>query len=322
VRRRIRAFLAVNAALLALLGLAGGVGCAQIAYRVAIPFLYEEAELPESQILRDVAYRDDFGADPLKHRLDVFLPASAAPVDGAHANAWPLLVFVHGGGWTSGDKALRVGGADVYANIGRFFAAHGIGAAVISYRLQPEVRWQDQVDDVERAVAVLRERVAGWGGDPRAIFLSGHSAGAQLATWAALAPGAVPVCGLIPISGAGFDLADEETYLLGASRDYYAERFANGSRDDAWAESASVVRLVRAALPPALILYAEDDYAALQRQARVLDEALRAQGADSRVVVVPDQSHTSIVLTLSRDDRTAAPAMLAFIRSHARSPRC
>jgi acetyl esterase/lipase len=193
---------------------------------------------------------------------------------------------------------------------------------VISYRLQPGVRGQDQVDDVERAVEALRERIAGWGGDPRAIFLSGHSAGAQLATWAALAPGAARVCGLIPISGAGFDLADEETYLLGASRAYYAERFANGSHDDAWIESASVVRLARSELPPALILYAEDDYPSLRRQAHVLDEALRAHGAESRVVVVPDQSHTSIVLTLSCDDRTAAPEMLAFILSHARSPRC
>jgi acetyl esterase/lipase len=210
----------------------------------------------------------------------------------------------------------------VYGNIGRFFAAHGVGTAVVSYRLQPEVGWQDQVDDVERAVAMLRARVPGWGGDPGAIFLAGHSAGAQLATWAALAPGAAPVCGLIPISGAGYDLADEETYLLGASRAYYAKRFANGSRGDAWTQKASVVRLVRPEPPPALILYAEDDYPSLRRQAQVLDQALRASGAESRVVVVPDQSHMSIVLTLSRDDRTAAPAMLEFIRSHARSPRC
>ena len=227
--------------------------------------------------------------------------------------AWPLLVFVHGGGWTSGDKGLRVGGADVYGNIGRFFAAHGVGTAVISYRLQPDVGWREQVDDVEHAVAWLRAHVAERGGDPRAIFLAGHSAGAELATWAALAPGEPPVCGLISVSGAGFDLADEQTYALGASRDYYAERFASGSADDAWIENASVVRLARPELPPALILYAEDDPRSLQRQAHVLDDALRAQDVESRVVVVPGQTHTSIVLTLSRGDRTAAPAMLEFI---------
>jgi acetyl esterase/lipase len=294
-------------------------GCTQIAYAIAVPFLYTTAELPEAQVVRDVAYRDDPGADPVKHRLDLFLPSAS---EGSNGRGWPLLVFVHGGGWTSGDKGLRVGGADVYGNIGRFFAARGIGTAVISYRLQPGVAWRDQVDDVERAVAWLRENIPTWGGDGQAIFLSGHSAGAQLATWAALAPAAPPVCGLIAVSGAGFDLADEQTYALGASRDYYAARFGEGSQGADWTEQASVVRLARPDVPPALILYGEDEMRPLQRQAHVLDEALRAQGAESRVVVVPGQTHTSIVLTLSRPDRTAAPAMLDFIRSVSRSSRC
>jgi acetyl esterase/lipase len=297
--------------------LLGPAGCTSIVEGAAIPFLYVEAELPDGQVVHDVAYRDDAAADPHKHRLDLFLPA--ADPQGV---AWPLLVFVHGGGWTSGDKSLRVGGADVYGNIGRFFAAHGIGTAVISYRLQPDVGWREQVDDVEHAVAWLRAHVAQRGGDPREIFLAGHSAGAELATWAALAPGEPPVCGLISVSGAGFDLADEQTYALGASRNYYAERFASGSADDAWIENASVVRLARPELPPALILYAEDDPRSLQRQAHVLDEALRAQNVASRVVVVPGQTHTSIVLTLSRGDRIAAPAMLEFIERQANSPRC
>lgn len=297
--------------------LLGLTGCTQVVYGVAIPFLYVEANLPEAQVVHDVAYRDDVDADPTKHRLDLFLPA--APADGA---AWPLLVFVHGGGWTSGDKGLRVGGADVYGNIGRFFASRGIGTAVISYRLQPDVGWRDQIDDVEHAVAWLRAHVGARGGEPRAIFLAGHSAGAQLAAWQALAPSKTPVCGLISVSGAGFDLADEQTYALGASRDYYAARFARGSEGDGWIVNASVVRFARPELPPALILYADDDPRSLQRQAHVLDEALRAQGDASRVVVVPGQTHESIVLTLSREDRTAAPAMLEFIESNARSPRC
>ena len=294
-------------------------GCAEIAYRIALPILYSEVEIPEAQVVRDIAYRDDPAADPHKHRLDLFLPFAEV---GSNGTGWPVLVFVHGGSWTSGDKGLRVGGADVYGNIGRFFAARGVGVAVISYRLQPEVAWRAQVDDVERAVAWLRENVAAWGGDGRAIFLSGHSAGAQLATWVALDPAAPPVCGLIAVSGAGFDLADEETYALGASRDFYEDRFGDGSPDGNWTESASAVRWVRPHLPPALILYAEKDPRSLQRQALLLDAALRSQGAETRVVVVPGQSHTSIVLTLSRADRGATPVMLEFIRAVNRSSRC
>jgi acetyl esterase/lipase len=294
-------------------------GCTRIVYGMAIPFLYTEAELPDAQVLRDVAYREGPAADPVKHRLDLFIPTGS---EGSNGSGWPLLVFVHGGGWTSGDKGLRVAGADVYGNIGRLFAARGVGAAVISYRLQPEVGWREQAADVESAVAWLRENIPAWGGNGQAIFLSGHSAGAQLATWVALEPAGPPVCGLIAVSGAGFDLADEQTYALGASRAYYEARFGEGDPKANWTEQASAVRLARPDVPPALILYGEDEMRPLQRQAHVLDEALRAEGAESRVVVVPGQTHTSIVLTLSRPDRTAAPAMLEFIRSVRRSSRC
>ncbi len=290
----------------------GAVGCASTATRVAMVFLYERADLPEDRVVMDVPYRLDRGADAEKHRLDLFL---------AEGTGWPVLVFIHGGGWTSGDRALRAGGADVYANIGRFYASRGTGVAVISYRLQPEVEWQDQIADAASATAWVHENIAGYGGDPNAIFLSGHSAGAQLATHVALDPealaslGVAPgsVCGLIAVSGAAYDLDDPETYELGASRRYYEKRFRNGDTTDRWKRVASPVRFARADAPPALILYAGGEWASLQRQAAVLHEALQASGAKSRLVEVPGEDHYRIVLTLSRDDKTAGPAMLDFI---------
>src|SRR5439155_18980367 len=91
-------------------------------------------------IHRDICYRE--GSADEKHRLDLFLP---------HGTNWPILIFIHGGGLTSGDKALRVSGADVYGNIGRFYASQGIGVAVINYRLQPKVTWREQAEDVAHA---------------------------------------------------------------------------------------------------------------------------------------------------------------------------
>ncbi len=161
--------------------------------------LYEKtAALAEHQLI-DLAYREDEGSDPVKHRLDLFLP---------EGEGWPVLVFVHGGGWTAGDKSLRAGGADVYSNIGRFYAAQGFGTAVINYRLQPAVTWREQVDDVARAVAWVHANIAEHGGDPDAIFLIGHSAGAQLSTFVALDRrpleklGVSPdvLCGVVPVA--------------------------------------------------------------------------------------------------------------------------
>ncbi len=294
-----------------------GAGCTDLVYRVGIPLFYEEADLPASQIVRDVAYREGAGSDPEKNKLDLFLPApSAAPA--------PVLVFVHGGGWTTGDRAFSPGGYDVYGNIGRYFAAHGVATAVISYRLIPDVHLEQQIDDVAHAVAWVHANAGRYGADPDAIFLSGHSAGGQLSAWVTLdrsrlAAVGVPesaIRGVLPASGAGYDMADEETYRLGADRDYYEQRFRNGDTGDGWKRAASPIRFVRADAPPFLVLYASGETEALQHQSKLLFSALRGAGAEAELLEVPAGSHERMVLTLSRDDKVAGPAMLAFIRAH------
>src|ERR1051325_5965522 len=110
--------------------------------RAGLAVLYKPVMLGEDQVRRDIAYRKN--SEDQKHRLDLFLPAGSG---------WPGLIFVPGGGLCSGDKEVRVGGADVYGNIGRFYASRGIGVAVINYRLQPLVSWRQQVEDVACATA-------------------------------------------------------------------------------------------------------------------------------------------------------------------------
>lgn len=122
------------------------------------------------------------------------------------------------------------------------------------------------------------------------------------------------ICGVISISGAGLDLGDEETYRIGADYAYYEKRFAVGSTDDAWKREASPVTYIDANDPPFLILYAGGEGRALQHQAHVLAGRLTDAGVPNEVVVVPGENHSRIVLTLSRDDKTAGPAILRFIR--------
>ncbi len=297
-----------------------GLGCVNALYSVSywagMPFVYEHADHPDDHRVRDISYASSPGADPDKQRLDLFVPEEKAP--------WPVLVFVHGGGWTEGDRSLRAGGRDVYANIGRYFASRGVGTAVISYRLQPQVTWREQLDDVSQAVAWVHDHVAGYGGDPQRIFVSGHSAGAQLVTWVALdetrlarlGAGNPRLCGLIPVSGAALDLTDEQTWALGASPAYFEQRFGDGESGEAWQREASPIFHVRQDSPPTLVIYASGEPEDIKRQSVLLDRALRAAGAESRTVLVPDEDHYRIILALSRPDKTAAPAILEFIRSH------
>ena len=216
--------------LLVLLAFAVAASGCGLLLRLGVGLVYDRVDLPAEQVIRDVAYADDGLA---KHRLNLFLPTPDSVRADRAADGWPTVVFVHGGGWTEGDKDLEVGGADVYNNIGRFFASRGIGAATVSYRLLPGVRWPAQIDDVAAAVAWLHAHVADYGGDPDGLILMGHSAGSQLAVRVALDPeplrslGLAPdlVCGVIAVSGAGYDLRDEETYALSDDPGYYARRF-------------------------------------------------------------------------------------------------
>jgi len=285
-------------------------GCSAVE-RVGIHFLYKKAELPESQVVRDKAYRDE--SSP-KQRLNLFLPDSSG---------WPVFMFVHGGGWNTGDKDLTVGGADVYGNIGRFLASHGIGVAVINSRLLPQASWREQIEDVADATAWVASHIAGYGGSPNRLFLSGHSAGTQIAARIALDPaplekrGLSPriLCGVIAVSGAGLDLQDALTYELGEDIHYYEKRFRDGDGDESWKKTASPVSFANALAPPFLIIYAGGESKGLQRQSQLLHEALISRGAQSQIVIVPGQSHQRIVPTLSRPDKVAGPAILEFLQS-------
>ena len=287
-------------------------GCGAVEW-LGVRLLYEEATLPVDRVLADVPYRDGPDSDAVKHRLDFFLPAG---------EGWPVLIFVHGGGWTAGDKGLMAGGADVYRNIGRFYASQGIGTAVISYRLQPAVTWREQVDDVAHAVAWVKAHAASHGGDPGSLFLMGHSAGAQLSAYLALDArpleklGLSPrvLCGVIPVSGAGYDLADDKTYELGAERPWYEERFRAGDPGDAWLHDASAINYVQREAPPFLLIHVTNEWKSLHHQNRLLHTALTEAGAQSELVVVPGQGHNRMVLTLSRQDKTPVPEILRFVR--------
>jgi acetyl esterase/lipase len=278
--------------------------------RIGIYFLYEKAELPESQVVRDKAYGE--GGSP-EQRLNLFFPDSPG---------WPVLIFVHGGGWTAGNKDMTAGGADVYGNIGRFFASHGIGVAVINYRLLPQVSWREQIEDVADATAWIASHIADYGGSPNRLFLSGHSAGTQIAVRVALDPapltkrGLSPrtLCGVIAVSGAGLDLQDARTYELGEDIHYYEKRFRDGDAGESWKQAASPISFVSASAPAFLILYAEGESKGLQRQSELLHEALANAGTQSQIVIVPGQSHQRILLTLSRPDKVAGPAILEFLQ--------
>src|SRR5690606_20570617 len=115
-------------------------------------------------ITRDVAYGDD----PLQV-LDLYVPRAAAD------KPRPVLLFVHGGGFTGGDKH----GPFYPDNVTAWAASHGMVGVNINYRLAPANPWPAGASDLAAAIAWTRANIAKHGGDPDRIILWGHSAGAN-----------------------------------------------------------------------------------------------------------------------------------------------
>lgn len=108
---------------------------------------------------RNVAYEVGAG-----HTLDIYQPRGLT-------RPAPVVVFFYGGGWDSGDKAE-------YEFVGASLARAGFVAVIPNYRVFPQVVWPAFLQDNAAAVAWTRAHIAGHGGEPRDMFLMGHSAGA------------------------------------------------------------------------------------------------------------------------------------------------
>jgi len=128
---------------------------------------------------RNLAY-----ASGPRHGVDVYAPKTPAP----HA---PVLVFVYGGGWDMGSKSQ-------YGFVGAAMASHGYVTVIPDYRIYPEARYPDFLQDTAMAIRWAKEHAAEYGGDPNNIFLMGHSAGAYNVAMVALDPQWLGAVGLDP----------------------------------------------------------------------------------------------------------------------------
>ncbi|WP_336964781.1 alpha/beta hydrolase [Sphingobium aquiterrae] len=226
-----------------------------------------EAAAPGGQ---DIAY----GASPLQH-ID-FWRAKAAAADA------PLVLFVHGGGWTRGDKRNATGATKVthYLDLGYAFAS-------INYRLVPDATVEQQAQDVADAVAALVARAKALGFDPRKVVLMGHSAGAHLSALvgtdmrylekAGLGPDSL--AGVIPLDGAAYDVPRQIAEGGQFMHDTYLRAFG----DDAARQRAlsPTFQATRPNAPAFLILHVARTDGTAQSQA--LAQALGRAGTPAQV---------------------------------------
>lgn len=161
------------------------VGAKTRALYANAPRVYSEDQI---EVKKDLAY-----GPHARHRLDIYTGV---------ARRWPtpvpIVVFVHGGGFTGGSKEGN-------AHVGEFFGTLGLVGVVINYRLAPEIKWPAGAEDVGAAVTWVKQHAADFGGDPNKILVMGISAGAtHVADFVfrpELSPGAPAPAGAVLVSG-------------------------------------------------------------------------------------------------------------------------
>jgi acetyl esterase/lipase len=138
--------------------------------QLVMPFRMQN---PEVEVTKDIPYA---GRGSSRGLLDVYRRADT-PVRGA-----PVLLQVHGGGWTIGNKDQQ--GIPLMLHM----AARGWVCVAINYRLSPRHRFPTHLVDVKRSIAWIRENIERYGGDPSYVAITGGSAGGHLTALAALTP--------------------------------------------------------------------------------------------------------------------------------------
>jgi triacylglycerol lipase len=247
------------------------------------------------QVLRDLKYGPD-----ARHALDVFIP------DGG-AGPRPVLMFVHGGAFVAGNK--RAPGSPFYDNIMLAAAREGVIGVNMTYRLAPQHKWPAGASDVGLAVKWVREVIGRYGGDPRHVYLMGHSAGAvHVASYLAFPEhqrvGGTGVAGAILVSGLyAFEGVKPDSRELA----YFGDKAGT-------AEVSSLPGLL-ATPTPLLVAYAALDPQNFIEQAQLLKELRCVRGKCPRFVQLKDHSHMSEVYAINTADRSLAGPIVEFVKT-------
>jgi triacylglycerol lipase len=248
-------------------------------------------------VTRDIRY-----GPAERNLLDVFVANDAS-------DPRPVLMFVHGGGFTGGNKARP--GSPFYDNVPLFTARNGLVGVNMTYRLAPKHPWPAGPEDVGAAVRWIIDNIAAFGGDPSKIVLFGHSAGATHAgSYAAMpqfhGPKGLGIAGLILTSGiydiASFPANDGYRSYIGNDISLYAERSPIGGLSK---------------LPvPLMVVYAELDPPPFIPQFETLVAAMaHAPGGKPKTLVLDKHSHLSLGYAIGTDDIALTGPILDFIKT-------
>jgi len=253
-------------------------------------------------------------AEPALERqvLDVYAPKDAKNL--------PVVFWIHGGGWQAGDKTSVQGKPQAFVDKGFVFVS-------TNYRLLPNVDMATIFRDVAKSLGWVHKHIAEYGGDPKRIFVMGHSAGAQLAALMCtddryLKAEGVPfevLKGCVPVDGDTYDVpaiietAETRRRVHGQPQAKFGHREKFGNDPEKHKDFSAVTHVAKGkGIPPFLILYVSD-HPDNSAQAQRLEAVLKNAGITAKAFGAQETNHNRINAELGTPNDPATKALYEFV---------
>ena len=263
------------------------------------PFNIAEAMDQGVKKTADIPY-----ADGQRKKLDIYSPEK---LDGPA----PVVMFIYGGSWRAGDKFE-------YEFAGRALAAAGFITVIADYRLWPEVKYPEFLEDNAQAMRWIQDNISLYDGDPKRFFLAGHSAGAYNAV----------MLGLDSSFRREYDVTMPIRAIAGISGPYNFYPFEYDQVRDTFgpapsAEGTQPINLVTTDAPPIFLASGTTDPIVRVQNSEALAKKLREQGIWVTEKYYPGFGHLEPVIALGSMMRFRMPIlndMVEFLQTFGAFP--
>jgi acetyl esterase/lipase len=277
--------------------------------KTAIAFLLLASVAQAQNLKSDVPY-----AEPAQERqvLDIYAPDNAKDL--------PVVFWIHGGGWQTGDKTSVQLKPRVFTERGFVFVA-------TNYRLLPHVEMDVLIRDVAKSLGWVHKNIARHGGDPKRIFVMGHSAGAQLAALICIddrylkAEGVAfdVLQGCVPVDGDTYDVpaiittAEIRQTVHGLPLPEFGHRVKFGNDPKKHIDFSAVTHVAKGkGIPPFLILYVAG-HPDVTAQARRLEAVLKGADIPVQAFGAKETTHVKLNADLGLPDDPATSELFKFL---------
>lgn len=254
--------------------------------------------------IKDISYLENFKIKNAEEpKLNIFVPRNAEEKD------LPVLIYIYGGNWNSGNK-------DLYGFFGRNFAKKDVITVIPNYTLSPNANYDDMAKQVASAIKWTQENIGKYGGNAEKIFLTGHSAGGHLAALAVMNPkygiDEKSISGIILNDAAGLDMKHYLEENPPTTTDNYLTTWTNDPNK--W-QDASPIYFLEKDTPPFLIYVGNKTYQSIKvANDRFLKKLLSYQPTVK--TIRPDKKHIPMILQYFWSGSKRFDEIKEFIEQH------